>query len=90
MTKYTSINGNFFEKLQILIVFLNLGHVIHRGGKNRWEKREMKRRPFGSVSNNDHDGYENVTKKVNSRCLKLDRAYSIPFNSTNADNFLWS
>ena len=50
-------------------------------------KIARKRRPLGSLSNNDHDGYENVTKKVTSRCLKLDRAYSISFNSTNADNF---
>ena len=26
---------------------------------------------MGSLSNNDGDGYENVTSKVNSRCLKL-------------------
>ena len=29
------------------------------------------------ISNNDGDGYENVTYKVNSRCLKRYRAYSI-------------
>ena len=32
------------------------------------------------LSNNDGDGYENVTEKVNSRCLKRYRAYSISFN----------
>ena len=32
------------------------------------------------ISNNDGDGYENVTYKVNSRCLKRYRAYSISFN----------
>ena len=31
---------------------------------------------------NDGDGYENVTQKVNSRCLKLNRTYSISFNSS--------
>ena len=35
------------------------------------------------ISNNDGDGYENVTYKVNSRCLKRYRAYSISFNSSN-------
>ena len=29
---------------------------------------------LGSVSNNDGQGNENVTYKVNSRCLKLYRA----------------
>ena len=41
--------------------------------------------PLGSLSINDHDGYEN--EKVNPRRLKLDRAYFISPNSTNADNF---
>ena len=31
---------------------------------------------------NDGDGYENVTQKVNSRCLKLNSTYSISFNSS--------
>ena len=34
---------------------------------------------LGSLSN-ENDGYENVTKKVNSRCPKLSRASSISFN----------
>ena len=35
-----------------------------------------------SLSNNDGDGFENVPlKKVNSRCFKLYRAYSISLNS---------
>ena len=34
----------------------------------------------GSFSNNDGDGYENVTQKEKSRCLKLYRDYSISFN----------
>ena len=43
----------------------------------------------GSLSNNDSDGYENITYElVNSRCLKLYRAYSISFNSSNVGNFL--
>ena len=29
----------------------------------------------------DGDGYENVTLKVNSRCFKLYRTYSISLNS---------
>ena len=28
LTKYTSINGNFYEELQIRIVFLNFGYCL--------------------------------------------------------------
>ena len=39
------------------------------------------RAPFqktiGSLRNDDGDGYGNVTWKVNLRCLKLYRAYSV-------------
>ena len=41
----------------------------------------------GSLSNNDSDGYENVTWKVKPCCFKLYRAYSISFNSSNVGNF---
>ena len=44
----------------------------------------------GNLSNNDDDDYENVTWKVNSRCFKLYRAYSISFNSSNVGDFFWS
>ena len=37
----------------------------------------------GSLRNDDGDDYENVTQKVNLRCLKLSHAYSISFNSSN-------
>ena len=39
----------------------------------------------GSLSNNDRDGYEN--KIVNSRCLKLHRAYFISFHLSNVGKF---
>ena len=45
---------------------------------------------LGSFSNNEGDGYENFTLKVNSRCFKLYRAYSISFNSSNVGNVFWS
>ena len=35
----------------------------------------------------DSDGCENVTWKVNLRCLKLYRAYAIQFNSSDVGNF---
>ena len=38
--------------------------------------------------NDDGDGYENVTQKVNLRCLELYGAYSISFNSSNVGNFV--
>ena len=44
----------------------------------------------GNLSNNDDDDYENVTWKVNSRCFKIYRAYSISFNSSNVGDFFWS
>ena len=43
-----------------------------------------------TLSNNDSDSYENVPWKVNSRCLRLYRAYSISFNLSNVDKFFWS
>ena len=45
---------------------------------------------MGSLSSDDGDGYENVTYKVNSRCFKLYRAYSISFSSSNLGIFFWS
>ena len=47
-------------------------------------------RDTAPLSNNDGDGYENVTWKTKSRCFKLYRAYSISFNSSNLGNFIWS
>ena len=46
--------------------------------------------PMESLGNDDGDGYENVTYNVNSRCFKLDRAFSISFSSSNLGNFFWS
>ena len=42
------------------------------------------------LSNDNGDGYENVTYKVNLRCLKLNRAYSISLNSSNVGKVFWS
>ena len=38
--------------------------------------------------NDDGDGYENVTQKVNLRCPELYDAYSISVNSSNVGNFV--
>ena len=43
--------------------------------------------PLGRLSNNDYTGHKNVTEKVNSRCFKLYRAYSISFNASNVGEF---
>ena len=40
-----------------------------------------------TLSNNDSDGYENVTQKVNSRYFKLYRAYSNSFNLSDVGKF---
>ena len=42
---------------------------------------------FGGLSNNDGDGYENVTQKVKSRCFKLYPAYSMSLNLSYVGNF---
>ena len=44
----------------------------------------------GNLSNNDDDGYENVTWKVNSHRFKIYHAYSISFNSSNVGDYFWS
>ena len=41
---------------------------------------------IGSLSNNEGDGYENVTEKVNLLCLKPYLAYSM----SNDGNCFWS
>ena len=46
-------------------------------------------RTLGSLRNEDGNGYENVTQKVNLRCLKLNRAYSISFNSSKVGIFFF-
>ena len=38
---------------------------------------------IGSLSNEDGNGIENVTQKVNSRCFKLHRSYCNSFNLSN-------
>ena len=40
-----------------------------------------------SLSNDDGNGSENVTQKVNSRCFKLYRSYFNTFNLSNVDDF---
>ena len=40
-----------------------------------------------TLSNNDSDGYENVTQKVKSRYFKIYRAYSNSFNLSNIGKF---
>ena len=46
---------------------------------------------IGTLGDNDGDGYENVIKKVKSRCFKLYRAllYSILFNLPIVDKFFF-
>ena len=53
---------------------------MHVGGPNL----------IGSLRNDSGDGYENVTWKVNLRCFKLYRAYSIWFHSSNVGKFYYS
>ena len=43
-----------------------------------------------TLSNNDDDGSENITKKGNLRPFKLYRVYWEPLNSSNVGDFSWS
>ena len=45
---------------------------------------------IGSLSNNDDDGSENITKKMNLRPFKGYRVYLEPLNSSNVSDFSWS
>ena len=42
-----------------------------------------------SLSNENGNGIENVTQKVNSRCFKLHRSYCNSFNSSNVGVFFF-
>ena len=45
---------------------------------------------IGTLSKDDHDGSENVDKKINLRSFKLNRVYLDPLNMSNAVDFSWS
>jgi len=45
---------------------------------------------IGTLSNDDDDGSENVTKNINLRPFKLYRVYLEPLNSSNVGDFSWS
>ena len=45
---------------------------------------------IGILSNDEDDGSENLTKKMNLRLFKLYRVYLEPFNSSNVGDFSWS
>ena len=60
--------------------------VQRNGQRELWERdiqRELKQRRRRRLRKRHF-------KKVNSRCFKLYRAYSISFNSSNVVKFLWS
>ena len=45
---------------------------------------------LGTLSKDDDDGSENVSKKMNLRSFKLNRVYLDPLNMSNAGDFSWS
>ena len=45
---------------------------------------------IGTASNEDDDGSENITKKMNLRLFKLYSVYLEPLNSSNVGDFSWS
>ena len=50
----------------------------------------LKIRELKQLCNNEGNGYENVTWKVNSRCFKVYRTYSISFSSSNVGKRFWN
>ena len=53
-----------------------------------WCRRcRIVRPPIASLSNNDDDGSQNITRKMNLRRFKLYRAYLEPLNSSNLGAF---
>ena len=45
---------------------------------------------LGTLSNNDDDGSENVTKKINLCSLKLNRVCLDTLSMSNSGDFSWS
>ena len=45
---------------------------------------------IGTLSDDDVDGSENITEKMNLRLFKLYRVYLDPLNSSNVGDFSWS
>ena len=78
--------------------------LVERHGKFIEKLREVKVRnpvrfPFRDMvtgrltngsGNGNGSGRENVTQKVNSRCLKLHRSYPNSFNFSNSGYFFYS
>ena len=50
----------------------------------------VERCSLGTLSNDDDDGSENVTDKMNLRSFKLNRVYLVPLSMSNAGDFSWS
>ena len=50
----------------------------------------VERCSLGTLSNDDDDGSENVTDKMNLRSFKLNSVYWVPLNMSNAGDFSWS
>ena len=74
-----------FAKFQLLSCNLSLAMI--------WQMTYTHKLPnlcSATLSNNDGDGYENVSWKMNSGCFKLYRAYSVSFSSSNVGRFFWS
>ena len=69
--------------------FSSLSTWIPRTPPTRAQPDITWRMAIGSLNNNDGEGYKSVVLKVNSRCLKLYRVYSISFNSSNVGKLFW-
>ena len=54
----------------------------------QWDKDHLT--TLGTLSKDDDDDSENVSKKMNLRSFKLNRVYLDPLNMSNAGDFSWS
>ena len=66
--------------------------ICGRGLKPLW-RAETKQCRFdlpGSLSENDDDGSENITKKINLLPFKVYRVYLEPLSSSIVGDFSWS
>ena len=54
----------------------------------QWDKDHLT--TLGTLSKDDDDSSENVSKKMNLRSFKLNRVYLDPLNMSNVGDFSWS
>ena len=85
-------NSELIEKavaaqLNDYLVYNDL-HAPLQSAHDPWHSTETAL--IGTLSNDDDDGSENVSKKMKLLSFKLNRVYLDPLNMSNAGDFSWS